>query len=115
METRTAVSQQRQVMVCIGALSDAGPSRVFPLARSVCSEPRFGTLPRVEYVCVPTLFEKELATESAPPDRAVLVVEGKGHLASAVFTTHPPLISLRVQLKAATHCPWRRFSFIPIP
>jgi hypothetical protein len=51
---------------------------------------------------LPALFEEELGTESTPPDPVILVVKGEGHLTPAVFTAHPPLISLRFQFKAAT-------------
>jgi hypothetical protein len=82
MGTRTAISQQRQVMVCIAEPSHAGPSVVSPLARSAFMALHFGDRPRFEQILAPARSENELATEPTPPDPAVLVVEGKGQLAS---------------------------------
>lgn len=104
MGTWTVVSQQRQVMTWVGESSHAAPFGGSPLDPSVFKEPRFGALPRVEQVLVPAVLEKELGAESTPPDPAGLVVEGEGHLASTVLTTHPPLNSLRFQFNAATNC-----------
>jgi hypothetical protein len=63
----------------------------------VFRETHFGDLARVENVLALVLFEKELGTDSTPPDPAALVVEVNGHLAPTVLIAHPPLISLRFQ------------------
>jgi hypothetical protein len=90
-------------MLCVRKLSSAGRSWASPLLRPVFRKPHFRDLSRVEQVLLPAILEEELGTEAAPPDPVVLVVKGEGHLTSAVFTTHPPLISLRFQFKAATN------------
>jgi hypothetical protein len=53
---------------------------------------------------LPVFLEEELGTEATPPDPVVPMVNGEGHLTSAVFTTHPPRISLQFQFMAATNC-----------